>query len=311
MFRGPLGLALAIAITLLAGQANAAILIAHGDDPQNPDGRGSIVTIGAKLGLSPGEIAQARRATGFIFCPGPDYDENKIVTASAALVVTGDQIVTNAHVFADVIAKQGRTGLDYCVFRNQQGDANFQQVPIAPASLLMTDAGPISAPDHESRDFALVRLKWPVAGARPFGIAPGRWSVAAGETILSIAAMHVGMRRPVPLTQPVVEDCTVLSVYAATANGASHYHTDCDVGGGASGSLNLVRDDEGQLVIIGIFSGSAAPSEGVYAVDESLNRRSLSIGFDGALREAAEAMAAPASPGATSAGAAMLVDFTP
>src|SRR5260221_508080 len=48
----------------------ASVMIAPGDDPNHPDGRGSVVTLGPQLGLSPEEIDQIRKSTGYIVCSG-------------------------------------------------------------------------------------------------------------------------------------------------------------------------------------------------------------------------------------------------
>ncbi|HUG61043.1 MAG TPA: hypothetical protein VMP03_04320, partial [Methylomirabilota bacterium] len=60
------------------------------------DERGSLLELGVSLGLSSAEIARIRSVSGHVVCA-----DGAPVTASGALYLTNDQVLTAGHVFFD------------------------------------------------------------------------------------------------------------------------------------------------------------------------------------------------------------------
>lgn len=201
------------------------------------DDRGSLIKLGPKLGLSAAEIEQARRSTGYINCPLPK--EKKIITGSAALVLSNQTIVTAAHIFIDK-KHRWREPLSDCYFRPQA--APFTKIKIDPTSIA---TGPLTPGRRRQgiNDWAVVRLVSPVRGATPYEPLPRVASVLRMFTrIVSIAASAKGFKSDLDI--PLIQECEVRMT--SLAEESRSFLSDCDTSPGMSGSIILVRRD-GQL----------------------------------------------------------------
>ena len=195
------------------------------------DDRGTLVTRGPELGLSPDEIARIRQVSGHVACFGAQP-----VVASGALFLANDLVLTAAHTFFDADGKRA----EKCFFRAQAPGADW--VP------LKTDAanarfGAVPPKPGSNNDWAVVRLATPIAGAEPFPPATTRPRV--GDHLIVLTA-HPADMEPIDPAMPVVRGCTVKRVPISTA-ATNFYRSDCDAVGGASGGMHLARVD-GRLV---------------------------------------------------------------
>ncbi len=296
-----LTLVLLCAFWALPGEAS--LFTEPGDNPAQPDGRGGIDSLGPKLPdfhLSAGEIGQARRATGYFYCPSSD--PRQFALASAALVLSNRLIVTNSHVVTAVLSRQGADGLARCRFLPQTFALRGDCIHKACAAGVRLDTSAmyfdkrITAAnnlDYQSADYALVRLAAPVAGATPFAVAPaGGGDLKAGDPLLLISALAQGMRGSVPWTEPIVQECHVSAAFAGSGSTPSHFHSGCDAGGGMSGSLTLTRSKSGRLQIVGVLEGTPPPWGGIVPLSETGGTYSYHVGFDGDLLAEAKRLAA-------------------
>lgn len=201
------------------------------------DDRDSLLRLGPALGLSAGEIARIRAASGYVGCLSPSPS-----VGSGALVA--ERIVlTAAHILFEPSGRRRSK----CFFRSQAPDPVTVDLVVDEASVRFGATKPKAG---SAADYAAVRLAAPVAGAEPFALAAGL--PAAGEALVVVTAHPAGMAKEVDKAVPVVQRCAVRRVAAASGAGAAPLlKTDCDATGSSSGGLNLVRAG-GRLVLAGI-----------------------------------------------------------
>jgi hypothetical protein len=211
------------------------------------DDRGSLVTLGPKLGLTAVEIKQARGATGYIRCPGSKYKNGGV--GSAALVLSNQTIVTVAHAFLD---PQGRwrEPLAECHFQPQS--EAFPKIKIDPDNIVVGSHRPYGS--QARNDWAVVRLKAPVNNAIPYPVL-SRDAPAPHPTtrLVSIAARAKGVSNDAKI--PIVQECQVMTFLHT-----GPIHSDCDASQGMSGSIILTRH-AGELFATGITIGTGLDSQ--------------------------------------------------
>jgi hypothetical protein len=242
------------------------------------DDRGSILALGATLGLSPAEIARIRKVSGHVGCFTP-----KPQVGSGALYLTNDLILTAAHIFFD-----GAGGRETkCFFR--------AQTPGAEWTPLLTDAanarfGAAVPKPGSNNDWAIVRLAAPITEAAPFPRDTSRPVV--GDRLIVVSAHPVGMEAVDPAV-PVVQGCTVRR--APVSSGAtSFYRSDCDASPASSGGMHLFRAANGQLVFRGMTIstgpwGDASLRGAPY--DEKKGSVTTALGTDAVILKAGEGLA--------------------
>ena len=265
-------LAAALALLLVAAPLAARANIIDGTDD-----RGSLLQRGPALGLSPAEIARIRQVSGHVACAG-----DPPVTGSGALFLTNSQILTAGHIFFD-----GSGGLAAkCFFRPQAPDSRWLELDLTRAKFGASPPKPGS-----NNDWAVVRLKVPIAGADPF--APAAVPPAKGEALIVVTAQPAGFEGLDP-NVPVVQGCSIRRVPVSSGT-TSFYRTDCDAGGGSSGGMNLARVD-GELVFRGmtISTGPWRDPKFVGApYDEKAGSVTTALGTDAAILTAGKSLAAP------------------
>lgn len=241
------------------------------------DDRASILERGPALGLSPMEIARIRRASGHVACAG-----DQAVTGSGALFLTNAQILTAGHIFfgpsGDLAAK--------CFFRPQAQDSRWIELDLTGAKFGATPPKPGS-----NNDWAVVRLKTPIAGAEPFP--PAAAPPAKGDTLVVVSAQPAGFEEVDP-SVPIVQGCTIRRVPVSSST-TSFYRTDCDAGGGSSGGMHLARVN-GELVFRGmtISTGPWRDPKFIGApYDEKAGSVTTALGTDAAILTAGKSLAAP------------------
>lgn len=197
------------------------------------DERGSLLEVGPSLGLSAAEIARIRSVSGHVVCASPEP-----VTASGALYLTSDQVLTAGHVFF----QQNGTPRSQCFFRQQKSGSEWLPLVVERARF-----GSVPPRPGSNNDWAIVKLAAPVPGAQPFPVPSTR--PAAGDALIVVSAQPAGFEHLDP-NVPVGQGCSVRRVPISTAK-TNFYRSDCDAGGGSSGGMNLQRID-GQLTFRGM-----------------------------------------------------------
>jgi hypothetical protein len=242
------------------------------------DERGSLLALGPALGLSPAEIARIRSVSGHVVC----VDGGQPFTASGALFLTNDQVLTAGHVFfmSDGARKS------QCFFRRQSDVSDW--IP------LRTDAanarfGASPPRPNSNDDWAIVRLAEPLPDASPFPVDPSR--PAAGDSLIVVSAQPQGFEHLDPAV-PVVQGCTVRRAPISTA-ATNFYRTDCDASSGSSGGMHLFRLD-GALVFRGMTVSTGPTRDPAFAgapYDEPGGSVTTALATDAAVLTAGRSLA--------------------
>jgi hypothetical protein len=247
------------------------------------DDRGSLLELGPKLGLSPGEIARIRRVSGYVGCLSSPPS-----MGAGMLFLDDRQIITAAHILFEPSGKPRRK----CFFRTQDPEPFHTELDLSSGAARFGAKVPKAG---SAQDFAVVRLIEPVPGAVPFPVAvsPAR----AGEALIVVTAHPAGMAREVDKGVPVVQGCTVRRVVpSASAATASQLRTDCDATGSSSGGINMTRVG-GQLMLRAITVATGPwrnkRLEGA-PFDEKAGSATIAIALDGPVLAAARTLSAEA-----------------
>jgi hypothetical protein len=240
------------------------------------DDRGALAQLGPSLGLSAAEIARIRSVFGNVACLNP-----RPQIGSAALFITNGQILTAAHIFFAGTAREQR-----CFFRAQNEAA--QWIPLLVDEADMRLGSPQPKPGSNN-DWAVVRLKTPVAGALPFPVdeAPR----ATGDRLIVISAHPQGFDALDP-AMPVAQGCTIRRV-PKSSEATTFYRSDCDASPGSSGGMHLFRDADGELRFRGMTI-STGPSGGALdgaPYNEKAGSVTTALGTDAAVLAAGRALA--------------------
>ncbi len=194
--------------------------------------------------ITKAELAQIRKSTGYVYCPATKS------ACSGALVGTDQTIVTAAHCFIDGQGRR-REQLEGCFFQNLEKKWQKVELDFSPGSYKFYSLIPAEDP---SNDLAIVRIKRKIKGAKPFPVSDRR--MLPGTEMINSSIIQVNMVRKVDSTEPVGQVCTNMYTFLPDNDSGTVYFTDCDAGGGGSGSLALVRRN-GRLEAVGtIVSGS-------------------------------------------------------
>lgn len=238
------------------------------------DDRGPLLTKGPELGLSPAEIKQIRQSTGYIVCPGTKYHNPSV--ASAALIGSNGQIITNAHAIQDDQGRH-REPLSSCFFQNQ--DSPYRKIPldiIKPESYRMGGDFVL----HNEDDYLIARLKYRMDGVKPFPVDLSEKPLHPGQKMFLISATQEDLKAN--RDQPVLQSCTVGDVESVSS---TIVYGTCDVKHGASGGAHLIRNSQGQLVLRAILSRLGRGQDG-QEYDRDSGVYSYGIGIDGKLLKA-------------------------
>jgi len=190
--------------------------IAPNDGARGNDG------VKAKLGTQYG-------ATGLVRCAG--------AVGTAQLTLRSDVITTAAHV---LIGADGQPRAS-CTFQSAGGGT---AVGIDPASIKAGSRSPLSEP--ATRDWAVARLRQPIANAAPYGLAP------AGSKPGGVFMFAGGNKRA---EQMGAERCNARGMLGAS-QGVREFAIDCNAAPGSSGAALTAGHQ-----IVGIYLGyrSTAP----------------------------------------------------
>jgi hypothetical protein len=236
------------------------------------DGRGPLLELAQSLGLSAAEVAQIRTVSGHVVCA-----DGEPVTASGALYLTNDQVLTAAHVFFDADGSRK----SQCFFRQQA--ARSEWLLLVPDSANARFGASPPRPGSNN-DWAIVRLAEPIAGAEPFGLDTIR--PEAGDPLIVLSAQPSGFEHLDP-SVPVAQQCSVRRAPIST-EATSFYRTDCDASSGSSGGMHLFRRN-GELVFRGITIStgpSRDPALNGAQYDEQGGSVTTALGTDAAILQA-------------------------
>ena len=241
------------------------------------DERGPLTELGSSLGLTPAEIARIRKVSGHVVCA-----DGQPVTASGALYLTNDQVLTAAHIFFDA----GGNRKSQCFFRSQTDGSAWMPLKV---DLSNARFGAVPPRPNSNNDWAIVRLSVPLADAEPFPIDPSR--PVAGDPLIVVSAQPAGFEHLDPAV-PVVQGCTVRRAPVSTA-ATNFYRTDCDASSGSSGGMHLFRLG-GALVFRGmtVFTGPTQdPAFHGAPYDEQGGSVTTALGTDAAILAAGRDLA--------------------
>jgi hypothetical protein len=174
-------------------------------------------------------------ATGMVICNG--------VYSTGQLTVRDDIVTTAAHAFFGPDGKP-RGNLDACVF-SVAADGVRRRIPFDVATLKVGTSNPYPLPP--AQDWAVVRLREPVPGARPYPVADG---APAGTAIVLVAHRHRGWAYD---GMRAIEGCRIRDEAAAAGDAAREIDIDCSAGDGASGSAIMLPGASCRMV--GIYIG--------------------------------------------------------
>jgi len=262
-----------VALALAAAVAsNAAANVIDGTDD-----RGSLLDMGASLGLSRPEVDRIRKVSGYVGCflPTP-------ALGSGALFLNNRQILTAGHIFFEDNGERRSN----CFFKTQT-------IPPVKVDLIVDEArfgaNPLKA--GSNYDFAVVPLAEPIEGVEPFPVNLDV-KVKAGDDLIVITAHPAGMETVVPNEVPVAQACKVRRVPVSTSI-TSFFRTDCDASGSSSGGMHLSRV-EGDLVYRGVTITTGLwrdPALKGAPYDEKRGSVTTALGTDAAILEAGRTLA--------------------
>jgi hypothetical protein len=269
--------ALFVALALAAGSsASAATLpVVPVNIIDGTDERGSLLEVGPNIGLSAAEIERIRKVSGHVACFAPVPK-----VGSGALYLSNGQVLTAGHIFFDGATRQSK-----CFFRPQTPGSAWHELDAGAARFGASPPKPGS-----NDDWAVVRLKAPLADAAPFRVMPDA-PVKAGDALIVITAQPEGFETLDP-NVPVAQPCRVRRAPVSSA-ATSFYRSDCDASGGSSGGMHLARVD-GELVFRGmtITTGPVKDPKFVGApYDEKKGSVTTALGVDAAILAAGKALA--------------------
>lgn len=274
--RGLLALALALPFSVDAGAENGPQAAPAGAPMSaitfiDGDRRESLEAFAARRGLQRSQLARYA-ATGVVRCG--------TAVGTAQLVLSPDVIATAAHNLFDPQGNPRGAG-DDCRFETVVAGER-QAFPLDIAHVTAGSSAPYGNP--AIADWAVARLKRPVAGASPYALAA---AVAVPAPIVLLAAARADGSAAFS-----IEDCTAHAV-TNTASGMRELAVDCSGESGTSGAAFLSADGR----FAGIYVGfrSRAPERAAPFSPEHYN---FGVTAEGDFRRAL--IAAAASPEYTS-----------
>jgi hypothetical protein len=229
--------------------------------------------------LSADEFARIRKVSGYVGCLAPSP-----AVGSGALFLSGNQILTAAHIFFEDSGRQRWK----CFFKNQDAAPVKIDLLLDPANARF---GALPPKPGSNNDYAVVRLAEPIAGAEPFPVAADV-APRTGDTLIVVSSHPAGMTTVVDNGVPVAQGCKIRRVPKSTA-ATSFYRTDCAASGESSGSMNLARVD-GRLVFRGIVITTGPwrdPKFDGAPYDEAKGSVTTALGTDAAILKAGRELA--------------------
>jgi hypothetical protein len=169
--------------------------------------------------------------------------------ASASLVYRKDVIIFSAHQLIDDHGKLS-ADFDHCFFvvtRKKAEDYAEERYPIL---LTTVDHGAFRPEIHQDdkgsadnqEDWAIARLARPVEGVEPYQLADPDEVASPGSEVTTVSDTTYNWKGVQGEAAMLAQNCHVIALEARLAERfPAVVHTDCDVGGGASGSA-VLRD---------------------------------------------------------------------
>ncbi|MBX3020368.1 MAG: hypothetical protein KF799_01725 [Bdellovibrionales bacterium] len=227
------------------------------------------------------EIRTLEKAIGDCTCIYREAGTKVTLSASCALVGssgTNLNVATNAHLVEAYFDRNGRPkpGLESCQFANKFGDKPVDLI-LSPGSYSL---GTLDSKKDPLNDRFFVKLAEKIPGAKEIPILRGT-EVREGMHVYTFSAKQHRMKEKLGKRDIVAQECEVIRYLPATASEPGAFMSNCSSTPGSSGSLNVVRDEKGQLSAIGMFRGgmnSQLDGQPVYKTDSQGN---VVLGKDG------------------------------
>jgi hypothetical protein len=239
----------------------ASIGIDHKKDENVPDPRLPLRKNCAALGLKDTDCDQVYANYGHVVCPGRKYFDPKAEDNSSDLggmVIGGDdQILTARHAIFDDKFRP-REPLSACFYYTMADPTNqislglkdHQFDDLSNPTTVSYRFGNLNPKDKEN-DTVVIKLAHRVRGATPFSVPTGGLGAKSCDVLgrcqkmVTIVAGQIDMPE---VSDLIGESCSIRKVYNPAKNRGSVIFNDCWATEGASGGLNFLVDDHGNLV---------------------------------------------------------------
>lgn len=218
--------------------------------------------------LDPVEVTRDHAASGLIICGNAH--------GAGQLTLTDEVVTTAAHVFFD------ENGLPRAASCSFQAVVNGRDVavPVDLGSIVAGSTNPYAVAPAE--DWAVARLRRPIAGIKPYGIAT---DIHEQEPITFVARGHIDWGQAKNLS---MQDCTLHDQLSASRLGPREFSFDCDTGDGASGGALMFDRDHSRIGAILVGWRSNRPFS---AMPYSRTHYNFAVTMEGAFRDAVYAAA--------------------
>lgn len=219
--------------------------------------------------LDAADLRHKFTASGLIEC-GPAH-------GAGQLTLTDDLITTAAHVFFD---ERGAPRAKTCYFVIES-DGKQIRTPIDHASIVAGSTNPYAV--EAVHDWAVARLKRPIEGVTPYGLAD---SPRANMPVEFVARGHIDWGEGRKLS---MEKCSLRDQLTVGQEGTREFSFDCETGDGASGGAVIMGS--GDPVVGAVLVGWRS-NKPFRSAPFSSTHYNFAVTIEGAFKKAVVAAAA-------------------
>ncbi len=231
--------------------------------------RRTIDDFAAEQKLNAGELRQKFSASGLIECGAAH--------GAGQLTLTDDLVTTAAHVFFD---ERGAPRAKTCFFVIES-DGKQIRTPIDSGSIVAGSTNPYAI--EAVHDWAVARLKHPIDGVAPYGLAQ---APRANMPVEFVARGHIDWGEGRKLS---MEKCQLHDQLTVGSEGTREFSFDCETGDGASGGAVIMGS--GDPVVGAILVGWRS-NKPFRSAPFSKTHYNFAVTIEGAFKKAVVAAAA-------------------
>ncbi|WP_026608130.1 trypsin-like serine protease [Methylocapsa acidiphila] len=268
----------------LSSQVSAAPFLEHAPLPKTPtfvdaevtpvvvfgrNSRRSVEDFAAEQKLDAVELRRKFTASGLIECGAAH--------GAGQLTLTDDIVTTAAHVFFD---ERGAPRARTCFFVIES-DGKQIRTPIDSGSIVAGSTNPYAI--EAVHDWAVARLKHPVDGVTPYGLAEAE---RPNMPVEFVARGHIDWGEGRRLS---MEKCALRDQLTVGAEGTREFSFDCETGDGASGGAVIIGS--GDPVVGAILVGWRS-NKPFRSAPFSTTHYNFAVTIEGAFKKAVMAAAA-------------------
>jgi len=231
--------------------------------------RRSVEDFAAEHKLNASELRHKFTASGLIECGAAH--------GAGQLTLTDDLVTTAAHVFYD---EKGAPRAKACFFVTE-ADGKQIRTPIDLSSIVAGSTNPYAI--EAVHDWAVARLKHPVDGVTPYGLAE---SPRPNMSVEFVARGHIDWGEGRKLS---MEKCALHDQLTVGAEGTREFSFDCETGDGASGGAVIMG--AGDPVVGAILVGWRS-NKPFRSAPFSSSHYNFAVTIEGAFKKAVMAAAA-------------------